>query len=113
MKKIKAFNFLTVLYSFFIVKMAMAETIELPNPIQSDNFYDLLNSIANALIYLSGPIAAGAIIYAGYIYMSSGGDENEIEKAKNILTWTIIGFMIILTSKGLVLVIKNLLGGSS
>ncbi len=95
---------------FFCFRIVSAETIEIPNPTGKSNFYDFLNSITTAFIYLSAPIAIGAIIYSGYLYISSGGDESEVEKAKNVATWAIVGFIIVLISKGLVLAIKDLFG---
>ncbi len=105
--RIKNLKYIAII---FLANKALAESVEVPNPLQAKDFYELLNSIADALIYLSAPVAVGAIIYAGYIYMSSAGEENEIERAKKILTWTIVGFGIILMSKGLILAIKDLFG---
>lgn len=45
-----------------------------------------------------GIIALGLIMYAGFIWMTSGGDENKIDKAKQILKNAVIGLLIILSS---------------
>ena len=81
------------------------------NPLGVNTFWDLLNVITSWLIYIGAPIATGMIIFAGFQYMSAGGDENKIKQASNTLTYAIVGFIIILVAKGLALAIKDLLGG--
>jgi hypothetical protein len=38
------------------------------------------------------------IIYAGFLWMTSGGNEKHTEQAKNILTSAIIGLIIVLSA---------------
>jgi len=45
-----------------------------------------------------GIIAIGLIIYAGWLWMSAGGEEEKIEKAKKILIGALIGMVICLAS---------------
>ncbi len=110
LKRINRFKKLFFLVAFLFANKALADTINIPNPLGTDSFYDLLDSITTAVIYLSAPIAIGAIVYSGYLYISSGGEEKELEKAKKVITWTIVGFIIILSAKGLILAIKSLFG---
>ena len=43
-----------------------------------------------ALLFL-GVIAVGSVIYAGFLWMMSGGNEEEIEEAQSILKKAVIG----------------------
>ena len=103
----KALLFFTLLSLPYYTKADVIIT----NPLGVNSFWDLLNVITTWLIYIGGPITTGAIIFSGFQYMSAGGDENKIKQAKNTLTYAIVGFIIILSAKGLALAIKDLLGG--
>lgn len=54
-----------------------------------------LTGIINFLMYFIGPAALVMLIVAAIMYLSSGGEEETTKKAKNILTATIIGVIII------------------
>ncbi len=54
--------------------------------------------IINIGLSLLGMIFLGLVIYAGFIWMTSGGDTTKIEKAKNYLKNAVIGLVIILSS---------------
>ena len=94
----------------FLPLAGLAAGVDIENPIGTNSFTELLNRIIDWAIYLSIPLAGGAIIYSAFQMMSSGGDEKELDKAKRTLQWAIIGFIIILVAKGLVLAIKSILG---
>jgi hypothetical protein len=54
-------------------------------------------------------IAVVLFIYAGFIYMTAGGDAAKVEKAKAIIKNVVIGLVIILASFGIVSWIFNIL----
>jgi hypothetical protein len=69
-----------------------------------------------ALLFL-GVIAVSLIIYAGFIWMSSGGSEDKIDQAKKILRNAVIGLIIVLSAWGIATFVLNRLlqatGGGS
>ncbi len=54
--------------------------------------------IINVALGLLGVIALGLIIYAGFLWMTSAGEEEKISKAKKLLVSAVIGLGIILSS---------------
>lgn len=58
--------------------------------------------VIRAVLGFLGIIAVGLIIYGGWIYMTSEGNEEKIERAKNILKNAVIGLIIILSAFGIV-----------
>jgi hypothetical protein len=61
-----------------------------------------------------GILALALIVYAGYIWMTSAGNAERIEKAKNILKNAIIGLLIILSAFGIVsFIISHLTGATT
>jgi hypothetical protein len=58
----------------------------------------IVGNILNIFYGFLGLILFGIIIYAGYTYMTSGGDPEKTKKAKNWLKYGIIGLIIILSA---------------
>ncbi len=58
----------------------------------------IFTRIINVTLGLLGVIALGLIIYAGFLWMTSGGEEEKISKAKKLLVSAVIGLGIILSS---------------
>lgn len=50
------------------------------------------------------------VIYAGYLLMSSQGNPDKLKEGKEILTNAIIGFLVILLSVAILLLLSNSLG---
>ncbi|MFH0818771.1 MAG: pilin [Patescibacteria group bacterium] len=61
----------------------------------------LVASIINWLLTILGLIALVLIVYGGFIWMMSRGNEEETTKAKNIIQGAIIGLIVILASYGI------------
>lgn len=55
------------------------------------------NLVSGALIFV-GSVAVLLIIYAGSRFVMSGGDPKRVEEARKILTFAIIGLVIVLSS---------------
>jgi len=58
----------------------------------------LLASGLNLAYFLAGAISIVVIIIAGIMYVSSSGDAGRITKAKNLLTYSIVGLIIVLVA---------------
>ena len=59
-----------------------------------------------------GVIAVFIIMYAGFIWMTSQGDPNKVQKAKQIMTNAVIGLIIIFSAFGIATFIMNVLRGA-
>jgi len=82
------------------------------NPLAASDFTTLVNSIIDWLIIIGSSVAVIMIIYAGFLWMTSGGNEEKVTKARQTLTWALVGLGILMIGKGFVLILKNLLGVS-
>lgn len=69
--------------------------------------------IIRIVIGFLGIIAVGLIMYAGWLWMSSEGDEEKVNKAKLILKNAVIGLIIILSSFAIASFILNKLTGGA
>lgn len=68
--------------------------------------------IINIILGLLGVIAVGIIMWGGFVYLTSNGEEEKIESAKKILRNGVIGLAIILASWGIATFILSRLGGA-
>ena len=80
------------------------------NPISADSFEEIINNIINFIFNIALVLGPLMIVWAGGLYITSGGKPEQTTKAKNIIIYTLTGFAVILLSKGFVAIIKQLLG---
>jgi len=67
----------------------------------------IIVNIINIALGLLGIIAVSIVIYAGFVWMTSAGDEEKVERAKKLLINGVIGLVIILLAFGIVTFIVN------
>ncbi len=107
-KKYFIFLIFILLFAFFVKDISLA--VELENPLKYNDIKDLINAIIDFIFKVSIPLAGLLFIIGGFMMVTSAGDTWKLEKAKNLFLYTSIGFAIILLAKGLVLVLKSVLG---
>lgn len=74
----------------------------------------IIAKIINIALLFLGVIAVGLIIYAGFIWMTSGGSEDKIDQAKKILRNAVIGLIIVLSAWGIAtFVLTKLMGATN
>lgn len=64
------------------------------------NPVDITLNVINWTLGILALIAVVLMVYAGFAWMTSGGNEKQIETAKGILKAAIIGLVIIMTALG-------------
>src|SRR3989344_814422 len=83
------------IFSFvYLVKAEQCDGTDssiLCNPLKTDSFTSLMESISQLAVEIGIPIAALFIIYSGLKLVMARGNEENIKKAKIGLTWAIIG----------------------
>ncbi|MCK5095805.1 MAG: TrbC/VirB2 family protein [Candidatus Pacebacteria bacterium] len=82
-------------------------TGEIKNPIGDATFNSILTNLLNILVALGAIVLAIMIVYTGFLFVRSGGNEERLKEAKNSLTYVIIGGAIILGALGIQEVIKD------
>ncbi|MFO0764551.1 MAG: Ig-like domain-containing protein [Patescibacteria group bacterium] len=73
----------------------------------------IIGRIINIFLGFMGVILLGIIVYAGYLWMTSGGDNEQVEKAKKLIRNAIIGLIIIVSSFAITAFVINLLTGEN
>ena len=64
---------------------------------------DFIGLLISAVLTFLGIIFLILIIYAGYLWMTARGNDQQVEKARNILKDSVIGLIIVTASYAIVL----------
>ncbi len=63
---------------------------------KEQGIYNIISAVINATLSLMGVIFLALIVYGGYLYMTAGGDESKVEKARSTITRAVIGLLIVI-----------------
>jgi len=58
----------------------------------------IVGKALSILTIFLGIVFLGLMIYAGYLWMMARGNEQDIEKAKNIIIYAVIGLVVVLSA---------------
>jgi ABC-type multidrug transport system permease subunit len=65
---------------------------------EPQSIYEIIGAVIGAFLSLLGIIFIILIIYAGFTWMTAGGNEQKVLRAKLTLTRSIVGFIIIMSA---------------
>lgn len=71
---------------------------------------DLKSTVLNIIRWVLGImtlIAVTLIIYAGFVWLTAAGNEDNVEKAKKIISAAVIGLIVILLAWAIVIFVAN------
>jgi len=80
------------------------------NPLRAKSFEELIDRIINFVLWIAIAIAPLMIVIAAFHILTSGGDPKKVETGKNIILYTIVGLFIVILAKGIVIIIRGILG---
>lgn len=84
---------LTVFFVWARVSLAAAGGIE--NPINVPSFPDFIKAIIDIIVTIGIPVAAIFLIYAGFMFVTAKGNEQQLATAKRAFVGAIIGTAIL------------------
>jgi hypothetical protein len=87
-------------------------TLEFPNPLgcDSEGLFCLAEVLINALYAISIPLTIIMVIWAGFQFLTAGGNEEKISAARKTILYAAIGFGVIILSGAFSSIIQDLLG---
>ncbi len=80
------------------------------NPLSAESLEELVENLIDFIFKIALVLTPLMIIIAGFLLVTAGGSIEQVTKAKRIILWAVIGFLIVLLAKGIVAIIKGLLG---
>ena len=87
-----------------------AQVIRIENPLKAETFEELISNIINFIFYIAIALIPLMVIIGAFYILTAGGEEKRVTVGKNIITYAIIGFAIVLLARGIVSVIKQIIG---
>ena len=103
---------------FFHINSALAAStdiwnnpqgVQAPSAAAQGSFTDNVTRMINYFLGILGLIAVGFLIYSGILMVTAGGNEEQIGKARKIITYAVIGIVIVLLSYTIVTFISSAL----
>lgn len=108
--------FLSLFLASILPSLVFADTggdpTRLPNPLANNvtSIYDFVQAVlGNIVLPIGSIVVVFFIIYAGYLFVTAGGNESQLEKAKHTLLWVLVGAAILLGSWAIALAVKGTL----
>jgi len=74
-------------------------TVNIKNPLENsgiDSIEAFIEKIIDIIVMIVTPFIVLCLIYAGFQYVTAGGDPGKIKKAHAWLLWTVVGAAVIL-----------------
>ncbi|MBI2552297.1 DUF4215 domain-containing protein [Candidatus Uhrbacteria bacterium] len=113
-----------ILHSAFSIPTALAQGVPLPSQIQTGAEIAAVPGQAGLILPTADPrvivariirvalgflglVAVALILYGGFLWLTSAGNEEQIDKAKKVLVNSVIGLAIILSAFGIVQFVLN------
>lgn len=71
-----------------------------------------IGRVVGVILSLLGVVLLGLMLYAGFLWMTAGGKDEQVKKAKDTMVRAVVGFAIILMSYAIVTFIMNAFGAN-
>jgi uncharacterized membrane-anchored protein len=100
---------LIILISILALPALAYDVIPDPGVTTVDQLIAKIYKIMDVIFALLIVFAVGFILYAGYIYVSAGGDKEKAEKANKMIIFAAVGVLVAIFAKAIPVVVKNIL----
>jgi len=119
MKKLSLISLITIMVVVLLPVVVKAQGtppsptigVTIPNPLGTESFIDLINRVIDFLLKVAVPLAALVILYAGFLFLTAGGNEERVKSAKRAFLWAVVGIIILMIARGMVTLIKTIITG--
>lgn len=90
--------------------VAFAQSINLQNPLGTNcnNLSCPVTAVINFLFTLAIPICGIMVLVGGFQMMTAAGKPEAVSKGKKTILWAVIGFVVVLLSGSVALLIQNI-----
>ena len=86
------------------------EIIRIENPITATSFESVIDNAIDFVFKIAIVLAPLMVVIGGFLLLTAGGNISQVGRAKSLLLWTAIGFLVVLLSKGILAIIDKILG---
>ena len=108
----KIFFLIVFIIFLSLTTSVLAEQIKLQNPLGNVNdFLTLLKNIANYIAGLVGLLAVIMLVWAGILYLTSGMNPGNVQKANKAVFYAVVGLAIAISGAGLIALVRTIITG--
>jgi len=75
----------------------------------ADDLPTMVGRTVSVLLGILGLLFVALVVYAGFLYLTSNGEEANVKKAKKMLTQAVIGLVLIVSAYAITLVVTDAL----
>ena len=80
------------------------------NPLSGDGLESITDPIIDFIFKISVVVVPVLVVYGAFMIITAAGDADKIKQARAIIFWTLIGFTIVLLSRGVSDLIEVIIG---
>ena len=80
------------------------------NPLSGDGLESITDPIIDFIFKISIVVVPVLVVYGAFMIITAAGDPEKIKQAKAMIFWTLIGFTIVLLSRGVSDLIEVIIG---
>ncbi|MCA9361307.1 hypothetical protein KC845_01975 [Candidatus Kaiserbacteria bacterium] len=107
---ITTFSFSLVGFALLAIHQVLANNApRVENYLKVDTIAGLLHSLIAIVLTFATPIIIFFIIYAGFLYVTARGNEQQLQQANRALLYAIVGGLLILGAYVLITIVSNLI----
>lgn len=100
---------LAILLSLILPIGVLAAVIEIQNPLQAGTFEKIIDNLIDFIFKIAIVLAPLMIVIGGFLYLTSAGNLEQVSRAKRLIVWAAVGFIIVLLAKGIMNMIESIL----
>ena len=90
-----------------ILDAGIAKAFEITNPINSGTFADVVGKIAALVAKIGSVLVVLFLIYAGLLFVTARGSDDQLKRAKGTLWWTLVGAAIVIGAYAIAQAVTN------
>jgi len=85
--------------------------LKIENPLgEGTQFKDIVGRLIDFIFKIAIVLAPLMIVVGAFLFVTSAGDLQKVSRAKSLMIWTVVGFIIVLLAKGLLAMLESILG---
>lgn len=104
-------KYLPIFYFLFSFFPLTALAVGFTNPLGNVTVSGILTRLITFILSFVVLLAIAGIVYGGFTYITSFGNDQRVAQAKKIILWAIVGLIVVVLSQLMVGLVGNLLGG--
>ena len=75
----------------------------------AEHVEEIIDNVIDFVFKIAIVLAPLMVVIGGFLLLTAGGNISQVGRAKSLLLWTAIGFLVVLLSKGILAIINQIL----